>query len=79
MDKLGLATPDPALRRRIAGLNLTALTFCRPGGGAKLRRMDFTVVEGSWAAAVAAAAAVNPLGRRPQKPKGAWSLALAGE
>lgn len=41
--KLGLTTPDPALRRRIAGLTLTVLTFCRPGGGANLRRMDVTV------------------------------------
>lgn len=41
--KLGVTTPDPTPLRRIAGLTLTALTFCRPGGGAILRRMDVKV------------------------------------
>lgn len=40
MVNLGLTTPDAALRRRIAGLAMTALTFCRPGGGANFRQMD---------------------------------------
>jgi len=40
---LGGATPDPALRRRMAGLALSALTFCHPGGGANLRLQDVTL------------------------------------
>jgi len=40
---LGGATPDPALRRRMAGLALSALTLCRPGGGANLRLQDVTL------------------------------------
>lgn len=40
---LGLTTPDPALRRRIAGLAMTTLSFCRPGGVSNLRRMDVTL------------------------------------
>lgn len=40
---LGSATPVPALRWRMAGLALSALTFCRPGGGANLRLQDVTL------------------------------------
>lgn len=40
MVRLGLSTTDPALRRRVAGLTLTALTFARPGREANLRRMN---------------------------------------
>jgi len=43
MVSAGMATTDPALRRRMAGLCLSALTFCRPGGGANLRLMDVTL------------------------------------
>lgn len=38
--RLGHATADAALRRRLAGLAMTALTFSRPGGGANLRLQD---------------------------------------
>jgi len=41
--ELGRATTDVALRRRMAGLALTALTFARPGGGANLRLRDVTL------------------------------------
>lgn len=44
--RLGLATADAGLRRRLAGLVLTALTFCRPGGGANLLLQDVTVAGG---------------------------------
>jgi len=43
MVSAGMTTTDPALRRRLAGLALLALTFCRPGGGANLRLMDVTL------------------------------------
>jgi len=43
MVSAGMATTDPALRRRMAGLCLSALTFCRPGEGANLRLMDVTL------------------------------------
>ncbi|KAK1859000.1 hypothetical protein I4F81_001599 [Pyropia yezoensis] len=40
---LGLTTADAGLRRRLAGLVMTGLTFSRPGGGANLRRKDVTL------------------------------------
>jgi len=43
MVSAGMKTTDPALRRRMAGLALSALTFCRLGGGANLRLMDVTL------------------------------------
>jgi len=43
MVSAGMVTTDPALRRRMAGLGLSALTFCRPGGGANPRLMDVTL------------------------------------
>lgn len=43
MVALARGTTDAALRRRLAGLALTALTFCRPGGGANLRLKDITL------------------------------------
>jgi len=43
MVALALTTTDPGLRRRVAGLTLTALTFSRPGEGANLRRKDVTL------------------------------------
>lgn len=44
--RLGLDTADAGLRRRMAGLVLTALTFCRPGGGANLLVRDVTLTDG---------------------------------
>lgn len=43
MIALARGTIDAALRRRLAGLTLTALTFCRPGGGANLLLKDVTL------------------------------------
>jgi len=43
MVALGQTTADPGLRRRVARLTLTALTFSRPGSGANLRRKDVTL------------------------------------
>jgi len=40
---LGLTTADAGLRRRLAGLVMTGLTFSRPGGGANLRRKEVTL------------------------------------
>ncbi|KAK1866784.1 hypothetical protein I4F81_009299 [Pyropia yezoensis] len=40
---LGLTTADAGLRRRLAGLVMTGLTFSRPGGGANLRRKDVSL------------------------------------
>jgi len=44
---VGRATSDVALRRRMAGVALTALNFARPGGGANLRRQDVTLLQSS--------------------------------
>ena len=40
---LGLTTADAGLRRHLAGLDMTGLTFSRPGGGANLRRKNVTL------------------------------------
>jgi len=40
---LELTTADAGLRRRLAGIVMTGLTFSRPGGGANLRRKDVTL------------------------------------
>lgn len=50
---LGLETSDVGIRRRAAGLALTALTFARPGGGANLRHKDVTLTTTSMAIQIA--------------------------
>jgi len=49
----GRAATDVALRRRMAGLAMTALTFARPGGGANLRLKDVTLMPASMVIQIA--------------------------
>lgn len=53
MVRVGRAATDVALRRRMAGLVMTALTFARLGGGANRRPQDLTLMPTSMVIQIA--------------------------